>query len=57
MSLSVRSNVYREDVSLVIRQAPSEALIAIDGKEKARKPLDPAPIVELIVQQNADPPK
>ena len=61
----------REDVSLVIRQQPAEALIAIDGKEKgntfpsprtkltrpARKPLDPAPIVELRVAQKADPPK
>lgn len=32
-----------------------EALVTTDGKEKARKPVDPPPIVELIVDQNADP--
>lgn len=40
---------------LIIRQQPSEALVTTEGKEKARKPVDPPPILELIVDQAMDP--
>ncbi|KAL0256455.1 hypothetical protein SLS55_008850 [Diplodia seriata] len=47
------------DVDLVIRQQPKEALVTVDGKEKAnataRKPVDPPPIIQLKVKANADP--
>ncbi|KAF9635416.1 Velvet factor [Lasiodiplodia theobromae] len=43
------------DVELVIRQQPKEALVTVDGKEKARKPVDPPPIIQLRVKPNADP--
>ncbi|EKG13462.1 Velvet factor [Macrophomina phaseolina MS6] len=43
------------DVELVIRQQPKEALVTIDGKEKARKPVDPPPIIQLKVRSQADP--
>lgn len=43
------------DVSLSIRQQPREALVTVDGKEKARKPVDPPPIIQLKVKQHADP--
>ncbi|OJD40524.1 velvet factor [Diplodia corticola] len=47
------------DVELVIRQQPKEALVTVEGKEKAnataRKPVDPPPIIQLKVKQNADP--
>lgn len=42
-------------VQLSIRQQPKEALITTEGKEKARKPVDPPPILELTVSPNADP--
>jgi hypothetical protein len=39
---------------LVVRQQPLEALVTTGGKEKARKPVDPPPIVELIVSPRAE---
>jgi hypothetical protein len=38
----------------VVRQQPLEALVTTDGKEKARKPVDPPPIVELIVSPRSE---
>ena len=40
---------------LVVRQQPREALVTVRGKEKLRKPLDPPPIVQLDVENRADP--
>ncbi|KAG9187461.1 hypothetical protein G6011_05332 [Alternaria panax] len=40
---------------LVVRQQPIEALVAVKGKEKFRKPVDPPPIVELKLHNEADP--
>ncbi|KAF2001873.1 hypothetical protein P154DRAFT_154633 [Amniculicola lignicola CBS 123094] len=45
----------REDIDLEIRQQPKECLVTTDGKEKARKPVDPPPIVQLTVKQHIDP--
>ncbi|KAG8626364.1 hypothetical protein KVT40_005309 [Elsinoe batatas] len=44
-----------EDYDLKIRQQPRDALLAQDGKEKSRKPIDPPPIVEVNVREAADP--
>ncbi|KAF2153871.1 hypothetical protein K461DRAFT_266973 [Myriangium duriaei CBS 260.36] len=44
-----------EDYDIKIRQQPRDALLAQDGKEKARKPVDPPPIVEVNVREGADP--
>ncbi|TKX20564.1 hypothetical protein C1H76_7375 [Elsinoe australis] len=44
-----------EDYELKIRQQPRDALLAQDGKEKSRKPIDPPPIVEVNVRETADP--
>lgn len=44
-----------QDVTLVIRQQPREALVTAAGKEKARKPVDPPPIVQLHLNPDADP--
>ncbi|PNS16657.1 hypothetical protein CAC42_4621 [Sphaceloma murrayae] len=44
-----------EDYELKIRQQPRDALLAQDGKEKSRKPIDPPPIVEVNVREAADP--
>jgi hypothetical protein len=38
-----------------MRQDPLEGLVAIQGKEKQRRPLDPPPIVEMVVNNTADP--
>jgi Velvet factor len=43
-----------DDVELTIRQQPIEGLIALDGKEKLRKPIDPPPFIEMKVKQDAD---
>ncbi|KAF3035360.1 hypothetical protein E8E11_003082 [Didymella keratinophila] len=40
-----------------VRQQPHEALIVAKGKEKARKAVDPPPIVQLDVKQHQDPQK
>lgn len=45
------------DITLTLRQEPKEALITSEGKEKARKPVDPPPIIQLQVKHNADPPQ
>src|SRR5271170_7405512 len=42
------------DVTLVIRQQPREALVTAVGREKARKPVDPPPIVQLHLTPDAD---
>jgi hypothetical protein len=42
-------------LSLEIRQQPKEALLAVRGKEKFRKPVDPPPIVFLKVTPDGDP--
>jgi hypothetical protein len=59
LSITVRSATNREpdssDVNLIIRQQPKEALITADGKEKARKPVDPPPIIQLTVRPQAEP--
>jgi hypothetical protein len=44
-----------ETCLLTITQQPQEALVTIEGKEKARKPLDPPPIVKLEVLNRQDP--
>ncbi len=40
---------------LSIRQQPHEALVTLEGKEKVRKPVDPPPILELLVNNGDDP--
>jgi hypothetical protein len=45
------------DIELIVRQQPREGLIAFEGKEKIRKPIDPPPIVEIKVIKDADPRK
>ncbi|KAF2830510.1 hypothetical protein CC86DRAFT_267387, partial [Ophiobolus disseminans] len=42
---------------LSIRQQPKEALVTTNGKEKARKTLDPPPIVQLVISPQDDPQK
>ncbi|KAF3034580.1 hypothetical protein E8E12_001925 [Didymella heteroderae] len=42
---------------LSVRQQPHEALVVAKGKEKARKAVDPPPIVQLDVKQQQDPQK
>lgn len=39
------------------KQQPREALVVAKGKEKARKAIDPPPIVQLDVKQHRDPQK
>lgn len=39
---------------LSVRQQPHEALVVAKGKEKARKAVDPPPIVQLDVKQHQD---
>jgi hypothetical protein len=41
--------------SLKVIQHPREALVVSKGKEKARKAVDPPPIVQLDVKNNVDP--
>ncbi|KAI9692390.1 MAG: hypothetical protein M1822_006621 [Bathelium mastoideum] len=43
------------DYDLKIRQQPREALVAQDGKGKARKPVDPPPIIQVSVREDVDP--
>lgn len=43
------------DIDLKLRQEPREALVTTEGKEKARKPVDPPPIIQLSVRPTADP--
>lgn len=38
-----------------MRQHPSHALATAEGKEKTRKPIDPPPIVQMDVDERADP--
>ncbi|KAF1845396.1 uncharacterized protein K460DRAFT_239674, partial [Cucurbitaria berberidis CBS 394.84] len=40
---------------LYFRQQPHEALVSLQGKEKVRKPVDPPPILELVVNARIDP--
>lgn len=42
---------------LVVKQQPREALVVAKGKEKARKAIDPPPIVQLDVKNHQDPQK
>lgn len=44
-----------EDYVLTVRQQPRDGLVAQEGKEKSRKPIDPPPFVELTVRDGADP--
>jgi len=54
-----------EDVALVVRQQPKQALVLPPSKDKDkdknkdknRKPVDPPPIVQLLVNHDADPQK
>lgn len=39
---------------LSVRQQPKEALVAVKGKEKFRKPVDPPPILQLNLRDRAD---
>ncbi|KAF2657934.1 hypothetical protein K491DRAFT_714063 [Lophiostoma macrostomum CBS 122681] len=59
LSITVRTATNREpdsgDVTLTLRQQPKEALITTEGKEKARKPVDPPPIIQLTVKPHAEP--
>ncbi|RMZ73790.1 developmental regulator [Pyrenophora seminiperda CCB06] len=41
--------------SLCIRQQPKEALVTVKGREKGRKPIDPPPIIQMVVDSAADP--
>src|SRR5579871_2143050 len=58
---SIAPSYYRyltsEDVMLMVRQQPREALILAAGKDKNRKPVDPPPIIQLHVNHDADPQK
>ncbi|TKA22972.1 hypothetical protein B0A50_07715 [Salinomyces thailandicus] len=38
------------NVALFIRQQPKQGLVAVEHKEKSRKPIDPPPIVQIAVQ-------
>ncbi|KAF1930070.1 uncharacterized protein M421DRAFT_3828 [Didymella exigua CBS 183.55] len=42
---------------LSVKQQPREALVVAKGKDKARKAIDPPPIVQLDVKQHRDPQK
>jgi hypothetical protein len=48
-------NLRPDACKLVMRQQPVVALVTSDGKEKVRKPIDPPPVVELVVSNMADP--
>jgi len=48
-------HIEPQDVQLQIRQQPREALVTAPGKERIRKPVDPPPIVQMIVSQDVDP--
>lgn len=37
-----------------VKQQPKEVLVTIEGKEKSRKPIDPPPVVQLMVHENVD---
>ncbi|KAF2849837.1 hypothetical protein T440DRAFT_118101 [Plenodomus tracheiphilus IPT5] len=39
-----------EICKLIVQQQPEMALVTIKGKEKLRKPVDPPPLVEMIVE-------
>ncbi|ORY08529.1 velvet factor-domain-containing protein [Clohesyomyces aquaticus] len=54
-AVSSGTHLRSEDVSLELRQQPKEALVTTEGKEKARKPVDPPPILQLTVKPSADP--
>jgi len=49
--------IVSEQCTLIVRQQPLEALVNIEGKEKSRKPIDPPPIVEVVVKNPTDPGK
>ncbi|KAH6633340.1 velvet factor-domain-containing protein [Boeremia exigua] len=42
---------------IFVKQEPSEALVVAKGKEKARKAIDPPPLVQLEVKPSVDPQK
>ncbi|KAF2628751.1 hypothetical protein BU25DRAFT_390615 [Macroventuria anomochaeta] len=42
---------------LLVKQQPREALVVAKGKEKARKAIDPPPVVQLEVKSTIDPQK
>lgn len=42
---------------IIVKQHPREALVVAKGKEKARKAVDPPPIVQLEVKTTVDPQK
>lgn len=42
---------------ILVKQQPREALVVAKGKEKARKAIDPPPIVQLEVKSTVDPQK
>ncbi|KAK4103242.1 hypothetical protein N658DRAFT_484834 [Parathielavia hyrcaniae] len=48
------STLGQGDFELAVRQQPKYACVAI-GKGKERKPIDPPPIVQLMVNQRKDP--
>lgn len=47
--------LHPSSCQLHFRQEPVEALVTVPGKEKARKPVDPPPILELTVSEHDDP--
>ncbi|KAF2800657.1 hypothetical protein K505DRAFT_320310 [Melanomma pulvis-pyrius CBS 109.77] len=53
--VSSGSHLRSQDITLILRQQPKEALVTADGKEKARKPVDPPPIIQVTVKPSADP--
>ncbi|KAL6707743.1 hypothetical protein ACN47E_003864 [Coniothyrium glycines] len=52
-----QSSLQPSSCRLTFRQEPNEALVTLEGKEKARKPVDPPPILELEVSEQEDPRK
>lgn len=40
-------HLEQQSIQLVIRQQPREGLLAVAGKERARKPITPPPVIEL----------
>lgn len=53
-SMPVLQDLRPQNCKLEVKQDPVEALVATEGKEKTRKPIDPPPIVELKVSSTND---
>ncbi|KAF1984185.1 hypothetical protein K402DRAFT_145701 [Aulographum hederae CBS 113979] len=53
-SSTTHTQISSDNVRLKMRQQPKEALVAVEGKEKGRKPIDPPPIVQMWVDPACD---